>query len=217
MIAYSDRGRRLRGLDVEPNQRMLKRDRLDCYWETRIPFGVQLVAPDSPASEPSELAAATMPAPQPTGGAVASGSGSQPFVFEIGSQVANPRVLSKIAARLATPEVCTQPVDLVRPRDRVYKLGQLLGVEGIRRAQPKPAAAAAEAPGARCVASSFPAGIVAAPGPPLGTPREQNLQYQQRPAILSSTIGGYWNRQLLKGRVSTCSRGRRRRNRGTRL
>ena len=189
-IACSDRGRRFREFDVEPNRRFCKCDRLDCYWETRAPFGIQNVALGRPASEPSELAAATMPAPEPTGGAIASGSdGTQPFVFEIGSRVANPRVLSKIAARLTTPEICTQPVDVVRPGDRLYKLDKLSGVEGIRRAQPKPAAAAAEAPGARCATSHYPAGIVAAPTPPLGTPSGATLAM---PAKASKIVKHYW-------------------------
>ena len=121
---------------------------------------------------------------------MASGSsGTQPFVFEIGSQVANPRVLSKIAAKLATPEVCIAPVDLVRPGDRLYKLDELLGVEGVRRFQPRPTAAVVEAPRVRRVPSHYSAGVVAAPGPPLGTPSGANLAI---PAKACNIVRHYW-------------------------
>ena len=47
-IAYSDRGRRFRELEVEPNQRMFKCDRPDCYWDIHTPFGMQFGRPRSP-------------------------------------------------------------------------------------------------------------------------------------------------------------------------
>ena len=199
--AYSDRGRRFRELDVEPNPRMFKPDRLDCCWGTHTPLGSQAVALDRPASEPSEFAAATMLAPKQTGAAAASGT--QPFTFETGSQLTVGRELSKAAAKLSTPGLFIEPVDVVRPGDRLHKLDELLGVEGMRRAQPKPAAAVVEAPRVRCAASHHLAGTVAGPRPPYGPKICDTGKGQQHCPALLGIIGAGGCRRFVYSRAAS--------------
>ena len=162
--AYSDRARRFRELETMVPD--MFRHGPDCEWNRHSPMGLELIHPEKPASEPSVLVVEKQRAQQQqqqqqqqeqqqpsraaATGASAGGdeSGCGQFTFVTGSPVVNPRALPSGAARLAVDQVCRyeREDDSIRPGDRLPKLDKLLGIEGIRRAQPKPAQLAKAAP-----------------------------------------------------------------------